>query len=110
MFNEVRSALKMLAKHDLDKLIASVGVISPFPSDPRLRLPQFIASDPQTPAKSSTPIITRITQMLQLRNIVRNLPDLQHSLSCVSSTLLQIISVVSLALGNHTAQSRPSRR
>ncbi|KAF9781104.1 muts domain V-domain-containing protein [Thelephora terrestris] len=76
MFNEVRSALKMLAKHDLDKLIAS-----------------FIASDPQTQAKSSTPIITRITQMLQLRNIVRNLPDLQDSLSCASSMLLQIISV-----------------
>jgi hypothetical protein len=33
MFNEVRSALKMLAKHDLDKLIASVSITSlPFRS------------------------------------------------------------------------------
>ncbi|KAF9648246.1 hypothetical protein BDM02DRAFT_3096843 [Thelephora ganbajun] len=77
MFNEVRSAFKMLAKHDLDKLIAS-----------------FIACDPQTPAKSSTPIVTRITQMLQLRNIVRNLPDLHNSLSGASSMLLQIISAM----------------
>jgi DNA mismatch repair protein MSH4 len=74
----------------------------PRSSDPRLRLPQFIACDPQTPAKSSTPIITRITQMLQLRNIVRNLPDLQDSLRSASSMLLQIISVVSPALDDHT--------
>ena len=102
MFNEVRSALKMLAGHDLDKLIASVSIISPSPPDPRLRLPQFIASDPQTPAKSSTSIITRITQMLQLRNIVKNLPDLRRSLSHVSSMLLRVISVVSLTLNDDT--------
>ena len=77
--------------------------MSLYPSDPRLRIPQFIACDPQTPAKSSAPTITRITQMLQLRNIVKNLPDLQHALSCASSTLLQIISVVSLALNNNKA-------
>jgi len=106
MFNEVRSALKMLTKHDLDKLIASVSYTSPHP-DPRLRFPQFIACDPRAPAKSSTPIVTRITQMLQLRNIVRNLPDLRGSLSGVSSKLLQIISIVSPALDDHTVYSRP---
>jgi hypothetical protein len=93
----------MLAKHDLDKLIASVSAVSLCLSDLRLRLPQFIACDPQIPAKSSTPIITRITQMLQLRNIVRNLPDLQHSLSSTSSTLLQIIFVVSLAHNSYSS-------
>ena len=102
MFNEVRSALKMLAKHDLDKLIASASTLSPFYPICDSSSLQFIASDPQTPAKSSTPIITRITQMLQLRNIVSNLPDLQHSLSRASSRLLRIISAVSFALDNHT--------
>ena len=102
MFNEVRSALKMLAGHDLDKLVASASIVSLCPPDLRLSLPQFIASDPQTPAKSSAPIITRITQMLQLRNVVRNLPDLRDSLSGASSMLLQIISVVSLTFGNYT--------
>jgi hypothetical protein len=110
MFNEVRSALKMLAGHDLDKLIASVNIVSPYPPDPRLNLPQFIASDPQTPAKSSAPIVTRITQMLQLRNIVRNLPDLRLSLGHASSMLLQIISVVSFTLTNLTVEPRPSGR
>jgi len=68
---------------------------------PRLNLPQFVACDPQTPAKSSTLIVTRITQMLQLRNIVKNLPDLQDSLRSASSMLLQIISIVSPALDSH---------
>ena len=107
MFNEVRSALKMLAKHDLDKLVASVSP-TPRPSDPRFKLPQFVACDAQTPAKSSTLIVTRITQMLQLRNIVKNLPDLRGSLASASSMLLQIISVVSPVLDDHTVQSRPS--
>ena len=102
MFNEVRSALKMLAGHDLDKLIASASIMLLCLPDHSLSRPQFIASDPQAPAKSSTPIISRITHMLQLRNIVRNLPDLRNSLAGVSSMLLQIVSVVSLTFGSRT--------
>ena len=102
MFNEVRSALKPLAKHDLDKLVASASTASlPFRSATQTPTPQFVACDPQAPAKSSALIVTRITQILQLRNIVKNLPDLQDSLNGASSMLLQIISVVSPALDYH---------
>ncbi|KAJ3808136.1 muts domain V-domain-containing protein [Lentinula aff. lateritia] len=73
LFNEVRSALKTLNSMDFDKLIAT------------------LAASETVLTNSAKAASNRVTQMLNLRNAVRNLPLLQKSLGNTKSQLLRII-------------------
>ncbi|KIM81717.1 hypothetical protein PILCRDRAFT_97607 [Piloderma croceum F 1598] len=72
-FTDVKDALKTLNKMDFDKLVASLAA-----SEARAT----------NTAKSAS---ARVSQMLNLRNVVRNLPLLQKALEGSRSQLLQII-------------------
>lgn len=72
-FNEVKDALRVLNKMDLDKLIAS------------------LASSEARPVNDARPASTRVTQMLSLRNAVKTLPLLHKALEGSQSQLLKII-------------------
>ncbi|KAJ7203700.1 hypothetical protein C8J57DRAFT_1735209 [Mycena rebaudengoi] len=72
-FTDVRTALKTLDKMDFDKLVAS------------------LASSETKPTGSAKPAAARVSQMLNLRNVVRNLPLLQKALEGCQSQLLKII-------------------
>ncbi|KAJ7938405.1 muts domain V-domain-containing protein [Mycena leptocephala] len=72
-FTEVRARLKPLNKMDFDKLIAC------------------LASSETKPSSTAKPAAARVSQMLDLRNVVRNLPALQKALEGSQSQLLRII-------------------
>ncbi|KAJ7153512.1 muts domain V-domain-containing protein [Mycena crocata] len=72
-FTEIRAALKPLTKMDFDKLIASLASFEP------------------KPIMTAKPAAARVAQMLDLRNVVRNLPALQKALQGSQSQLLKII-------------------
>ncbi|KAJ7756277.1 muts domain V-domain-containing protein [Mycena metata] len=72
-FTDVRAGLKALNKMDFDKLIAS------------------LASSETKPSTTAKPAAARVSQMLDLRNVVRNLPALQKALEGSQSQLLRII-------------------
>ncbi|TFK42146.1 muts domain V-domain-containing protein [Crucibulum laeve] len=72
-FTDVRDALKTLNKMDFDKLIVS------------------LASSEAHATNSSKPASQRVMQMLNLRNIVKNLPILKKALDGSQSQLLRII-------------------
>ncbi|KAJ7938393.1 muts domain V-domain-containing protein [Mycena leptocephala] len=72
-FTEVRAGLKPLNKMDFDKLIAC------------------LASSETKPSSTAKPAAARVSQMLDLRNVVRNLPALQKALEGSQSQLLRII-------------------
>ncbi|KAF9074002.1 muts domain V-domain-containing protein [Rhodocollybia butyracea] len=73
LFNDVRSALKTLNNMDFDKLIA------------------MLAASETRSTNSAQAASTRVSQMLNLRNVVRNLPMLQKALARTKSQLLRII-------------------
>ncbi|KAJ4485332.1 muts domain V-domain-containing protein [Lentinula aciculospora] len=73
LFNEVRSALKTFKHVDFDKLIA------------------MLAASENIVTSSAKAASNRVTQMLNLRNVVRNLPLLQKALANTKSQLLRII-------------------
>ncbi|KAF7321085.1 MutS 4 [Mycena chlorophos] len=73
-FNDVKAGLKPLNKMDFDKLIAALA-----------------ATDTKPVAGKPSAAAARVTQMLGLRNIVKNLPALQTALEGSRSQLLQII-------------------
>ncbi|KAH7920485.1 hypothetical protein BV22DRAFT_1198859 [Leucogyrophana mollusca] len=72
-FSEIRDALKMLNKMDFDKLISSLA-----------------ATEVQV-SSSAKSASARVSQMLSLRNLVKNLPFLQKALNGSRSQLLQIV-------------------
>ncbi|KAJ6578861.1 muts domain V-domain-containing protein [Mycena vulgaris] len=72
-FTEVRAGLKPLNKMDFDKLIAS------------------LASSETKITSAAKPAAARVSQMLDLRNVVRNLPALQKALEGSQSQLLRIV-------------------
>ncbi|KAJ7042872.1 muts domain V-domain-containing protein [Mycena alexandri] len=72
-FTEVRAGLKALNNMDFDKLIAS------------------LASSETKLSTTAKPAAARVSQMLDLRNVVRNLPALQKALEGSQSQLLRII-------------------
>ncbi|EIW86225.1 hypothetical protein CONPUDRAFT_45677 [Coniophora puteana RWD-64-598 SS2] len=72
-FSDVRIALKTLNKLDLDKLISS------------------LAAYEVTISSSARPASARVLQMLNLRSLVRNIPNLRRALHGSQSTLLRII-------------------
>ncbi|EGN92714.1 hypothetical protein SERLA73DRAFT_172695 [Serpula lacrymans var. lacrymans S7.3] len=72
-FSDTRDALKSLNKMDFDKLISSLAASEARPSNS----PKFAS--------------LRVSQMLNLRSFVRNLPLLQKALSGTRSQLLSII-------------------
>ncbi|KAF8192659.1 muts domain V-domain-containing protein [Mycena galopus ATCC 62051] len=72
-FIEVRAALKPL-KMDFDKLIACLA-----------------SSETKPTSNAAKPAAARVSQMLDLRNVVRNLPALQKALKGSQSQLLKII-------------------
>ncbi|KAJ6554549.1 muts domain V-domain-containing protein [Mycena capillaripes] len=72
-FTDVRAGLKPLNKMDFDKLIAC------------------LAASETRPITNAKPAAARVSQMLDLRNIVRNLPALQKALEGSQSQLLKII-------------------
>ncbi|KAJ7160996.1 muts domain V-domain-containing protein [Mycena filopes] len=73
LFTAVRAGLKPLNKMDFDKLIAS------------------LASSETKPSTTAKPAAARVSQMLDLRNVVRNLPALKNALEGSQSQLLKII-------------------
>lgn len=72
-FAEVRDALKRLNKLDFDKLISS------------------LASSEVRVSHATKSAFSRVSQMLSLQSIVRNLPFLQNALAGGRSQLLQIV-------------------
>ncbi|THV01237.1 hypothetical protein K435DRAFT_750386 [Dendrothele bispora CBS 962.96] len=72
-FNEIKGALKTLNKLDFDKLIA------------------MLASFESKPTNTAQGAAARVSQMLNLRNIVHNLPLLSKALEGTRSQLLQIV-------------------
>ncbi|KAF8439384.1 muts domain V-domain-containing protein [Boletus edulis BED1] len=72
-FSQIRDALKYLNKLDFDKLISSLATLEVRPSNS---------------AKFAS---TRVSQMLSLQIIIRNLPFLQKVLANSKSQLLQVI-------------------
>ncbi|KAH9994503.1 muts domain V-domain-containing protein [Russula vinacea] len=72
-FTEVKDALRHLCKVDLDKLISS------------------LASNEAREASSARTASSRVTQMLDLKDIMRHLPTLQKALVGSKSELLSII-------------------
>ncbi|KAK2459754.1 hypothetical protein APHAL10511_008186 [Amanita phalloides] len=72
-FTEVKTALKGLVKLDFDKLIVS------------------LASSEARISNTAKPASQRVTQMLNLRNIVRSLPLLRHALLGNKSSLLTYV-------------------
>uniref|UniRef100_A0A8H7Y6N1 DNA mismatch repair proteins mutS family domain-containing protein n=1 Tax=Psilocybe cubensis TaxID=181762 RepID=A0A8H7Y6N1_PSICU len=72
-FSYVRDALKTLNKMDFDKLIAA------------------LVSSEVRPSTSAKPASQRVTQILNLRNVVKNLPLLQKAIEGCRSQLLRIV-------------------
>ncbi|OBZ78578.1 MutS 4 [Grifola frondosa] len=73
-FNEIKNALKTLNKLDFDKLISALA-----------------ASDAREYSSTAKPASARVSQMLNLRDIVQALPLLAKALAGSRSQLLQII-------------------
>ncbi|KAF8885255.1 DNA mismatch repair protein MutS [Gymnopilus junonius] len=73
LFTYVRDALKTLNKMDFDKLIAA------------------LASSEAKVTTSARPASQRVLQVLNLRNVVKNLPVLRKALEGSQSQLLQIV-------------------
>ncbi|KAK0440784.1 muts domain V-domain-containing protein [Armillaria borealis] len=72
-FNNVKTALKPMNKMDFDKLIVS------------------LASSETKPTTTAQGASTRVSQMLNLRNIVKCIPQLQEALAGCKSHLLRIV-------------------
>jgi DNA mismatch repair protein MSH4 len=90
-FTEVKDALRHLCKVDLDKLISSVRVrIEPHLSSSMLT-PMQLASNETREASSARTASSRVTQMLNLKDVMRHLPTLQKALVGSKSELLSII-------------------
>lgn len=88
-FTEVKDALRLLCKVDLDKLISSVCARIK-PSSSMLTTVQ-LASNETREASSARTASSRVTQMLNLKDVIRHLPALQKSLVGSKSELLSII-------------------
>ncbi|KAJ3820212.1 muts domain V-domain-containing protein [Lentinula raphanica] len=73
LFNEARTALKTLKNMDFDKLIGT------------------LAASETVPSNSAKAASNRVSQMLNLRNVVRNIPLLTKALESSKSQLLRII-------------------
>ncbi|PFH48211.1 hypothetical protein AMATHDRAFT_150385 [Amanita thiersii Skay4041] len=73
-FTDVKDALKALVKIDLDKLIVS------------------LASSEARPTNAAKPASQRVMQMLNLRNVVKNLPLLRQALAGSRPSLLVYVS------------------
>ncbi|KAH9923367.1 muts domain V-domain-containing protein [Fomitopsis serialis] len=73
-FNEVKNALKALNKMDFDKLICSLAASEARESD------------------TAKPAAARVSQMLNLRNIVKTMPLLSRALGGCRSQLLSVIA------------------
>ncbi|KAL0068031.1 MutS protein msh4 [Marasmius tenuissimus] len=73
IFSEVRTSLKALTKLDLDKLIS------------------MLVSSEARPSTSAQGASARVSQMLDLRKIIQNLPLLQNALVNSKSQLLRIV-------------------
>ncbi|KXN88409.1 hypothetical protein AN958_07315 [Leucoagaricus sp. SymC.cos] len=72
-FTDVRGALKLLNKMDFDKLIVS------------------LASSEARPTITAKGASARVSQMLNLRNLVKHVPSLKRALTGCQSQLLQIV-------------------
>ena len=90
-FTEVKDALKQLCKVDLDKLISSVRIrIEPHSESSMLTTMQ-LASNETREASSARTASSRVTQMLNLKDVMRHLPALQKALVGSKSEILKII-------------------
>lgn len=88
-FTEIKDALRHLRKVDFDKLISSVRVCTK-PRSYMLTIVQ-LASNETCEASSARTASSRVTQMLNLKDVMRHLPALQKSLVGSKSELLSII-------------------
>jgi DNA mismatch repair protein MSH4 len=90
-FTEVKDALKQLCKVDLDKLISSVRVRIKLHFESSLLTTMQLASNETREASSARTASSRVTQMLNLKDVMRHLPALQKALVGSKSELLKII-------------------
>lgn len=90
-FMEVKDALKHLCKVDLDKLISSVRVQIKPQSSSSIFTTMQLASNETREASSARTASSRVTQMLNLKDVMRHLPALQKALVGSKSELLRII-------------------
>jgi DNA mismatch repair protein MSH4 len=88
---EVKDALKHLCKVDLDKLISSVRVQIKPQSSSSIFTTMQLASNETREASSARTASSRVTQMLNLKDVMRHLPALQKALVGSKSELLRII-------------------
>lgn len=93
LYSNVRDALKTLNKMDFDKLIISVRIYIVRYIPCRGAFPQLAAEETRV-TTSVKPASARVLQMLNLRNVVKNLPLLQKALVGTRSQLLGIIHEV----------------
>ena len=106
-FTEVKDALKQLCKVDLDKLISSVCVYIKPHSESSIFTTIQLASNETREAGSARTASSRVTQMLNLKDVMRHLPALQKALVGSKSELLKIICNV--RYGTHTVFSTYAR-
>jgi DNA mismatch repair protein MSH4 len=94
-FHEVKDALKTLNKLDFDKLISAVCLIllRCFVRPDTAADEQLAASEARATNSAKTASV-RVSQMLNLRSIVKNIPLLAKALEGSRSQLLHIIQVV----------------
>ncbi len=90
-FTEVKDALKHLCKVDLDKLVSSVRVRIKHYSSLSMLTTMQLASNETREANSARKASSRVTQMLNLKDVMRHLPALQKALVGSKSELLKII-------------------
>lgn len=93
-FTEVKNALKMLNKLDLDKLISSVCMRT-FGIHARLLKDSKLVASEARAMSTAKPAAARVTQMLNLRNVVKNIPLLAKAMEGSRSQLLRVIVDVS---------------
>jgi DNA mismatch repair protein MSH4 len=86
--------MKALNKTDFDKLIASVFLFNPYTTGLSAHIQQLAASEAKE-SSTAKPASARVVQMLNLRNVVRNLPLLRKALEGSRLSLLQYICEVS---------------
>lgn len=104
-YTDVKDALKQLCKVDLDKLISSVRVRIKSHSESSMFTTMQLASNETREANSARTASSRVTQMLNLKDVVRHLPALQNALVGSKSELLKIICNVRYGTTSLTASS-----
>jgi DNA mismatch repair protein MSH4 len=98
-YSDIKDALKTVNKLDFDKLISSVRPDIHCLNLTHVQYPTFkLAASDTRISNTAKAASARVSQMLNLRSVVRNLPSLQKALTGCHSQLLRIIHNVRIVL------------